>query len=299
MKKTEKGMAASQGRFQKKSEWRVILKRFCRNRLAVFGIIVFTIIVLLVIFADFYMDYDADALTMHIELQYASPSPEHIFGADRLGRDYFARVIYGGRVSLSIGLLTVSLALLIGGSIGAVAAYFGGALDNILMRIMDIFLAIPSTLMALAIIATMGSSSVGTLVMALGVAQTPRMARIVRSAVFGVKDADYIEAARACGTKNARIILRYIIPNAMGPILVQATQTMSRAILIIAGLSFIGLGIAEPTPEWGSMLSVVKTQMRYYPHLAIAPGVVMGLTVLSITLIGDGLRDAMDPRLRN
>lgn len=282
-----------------KSEFKVIVKRFCKNRLAVFGVTIFIIMALLVIFADLYMNYETDALEMNMSQQYASPSWEHPFGCDKMGRDYFARVIYGGRISMSVGLATVSLALLVGGTIGAVAAYFGGTLDNILMRIMDIFLAIPATLMALTIIATLGSSSIGTLVLALGVAQTPRMARIVRSAVIGIKDSDYIEAARACGTGNARIILRHIIPNAIGPILVQATQTMARSVLIIASLSFIGLGISEPTPEWGSMLSSVKTQMRYYPHLAIFPGIAMGLTVLSLTLIGDGLRDAMDPRLRN
>ena len=282
-----------------KSELKVIIKRFGRNKLAVFGLVIFVIMALLVSFADLYMDYDGDALEMNMELQYAKPSIEHPFGCDRMGRDYFARVIYGGRISMSVGLATVSLSLLMGGTIGAIAAYFGGALDNLLMRIMDIFLAIPATLMALTIIATLGSSSIGTLLLALGIAQTPRMARIVRSAVIGIKDADYIEAARACGTGNTRIILRHIIPNAIGPILVQATQTMARAVLIIASLSFIGLGVSEPTPEWGSMLSTVKTQMRYHPHLAIYPGIAMGLTVLSLTLIGDGLRDAMDPRLRN
>ncbi|MBS6951740.1 MAG: ABC transporter permease [Enterocloster asparagiformis] len=293
-----KTLVGEEGILKKKGQLRVIWMRYCRSRLAVFGLIIFSVMLLLVLSADLYMDYDTNALKMNMSEQYLAPSMRHLMGTDSMGRDYFARVIYGGRISMFVGVATVIFALLVGGLIGAVAAYYGGKLENILMRIMDVFLAIPPTLLALTIIATVGSG-ISTLVIAMGISQTPRMARIVRSAVLGVKGSDYVEAARACGTSNARIILRHIIPNAMGPILVQATQTVARSVLIISSLSFIGLGVSEPTPEWGSMLSTVKTQMRYYPHLAIAPGIAMGLSVLSLTLIGDGLRDAMDPRLRN
>ncbi len=293
-----KTLVGEEGILKKKGQLRVIWMRYCRSRLAVFGLIIFSVMLLLVLSADLYMDYDTNALKMNMSEQYLDPSMRHLMGTDSMGRDYFARVIYGGRISMFVGVATVIFALLVGGLIGAVAAYYGGRLENILMRIMDVFLAIPPTLLALTIIATVGSG-ISTLVIAMGISQTPRMARIVRSAVLGVKGSDYVEAARACGTSNARIILRHIIPNAMGPILVQATQTVARSVLIISSLSFIGLGVSEPTPEWGSMLSTVKTQMRYYPHLAIAPGIAMGLSVLSLTLIGDGLRDAMDPRLRN
>lgn len=284
--------------YKKKSQAKVVWTKFCRSKLAVIGLIVLSCLLLIVCTADLYMDYDKAALGMDMANRYQKPSSEHLLGTDQFGRDVLARVIFGGRISMFVGLATVAISLTVGAVIGATAAYFGGAVDNILMRIMDVFLAIPPTLLAITIISALGSSMINLLI-AMGVSQTPRMARIVRSAVLGVKGMDYIEAAHACGTGNTRIIFRHILPNAMGPILVQASQTVARSVLIVASLSFVGLGIAEPTPEWGSMLSGVKTIMRHYPHMAFAPGIAMVLSVLSLTLIGDGLRDAMDPRLRN
>lgn len=285
-------------KFKKQSQARVIFRRYCRSKLAVFGLVVFTAMFLFFMTADLFFDYDTDALGMEISNRYQPPSREHILGTDSYGRDMFARIVYGGRTSLLIGVATAAFALCAGTLIGASAAYFGGVVDNVLMRIMDIFLAIPGTLLAIAIISVMDSSIIN-LLLAMGISQTPRMSRLVRSAVLGVMGSDYIEAAKACGTSHARIILRHIIPNAMGPILVQTSQTVARSVLIVAGLSFVGLGISEPTPEWGSMLSGVKSQMRHAPYLALGPGVAMVLSVLSLTMIGDGLRDAMDPRLRN
>ncbi len=284
--------------YKKKSQARVIFTRFCRSKLAVTGLIVFTLMFLFFMTADLFFDYDTDALEMNISIRYQPPTKEHIFGTDSYGRDMFARIVYGGRTSLLIGVCTALFSLTVGGIIGASAAYFGGAVDNILMRIMDIFLAIPGTLLAITIVSVMGSSMLSLLI-AMGISQTPRMSRLVRSAVLGVMGSDYIEAAKAFGTSNARIIFRHIIPNAMGPILVQTSQTVARSVLIVAGLSFVGLGIAGPTPEWGAMLSGVKSVMRHSPYLAFGPGIAMVLSVLSLTMIGDGLRDAMDPRLRN
>lgn len=284
--------------YKKKSQFRVIFTRYCRSKLAIFGLIVFTAMFLFFISADVFFDYEVDALEMDMVNRYQPPTSAHILGTDAYGRDMFARIVYGGRTSLLIGVSTAALALIAGSLIGASAAYFGGAVDNILMRIMDVFLAIPGTLLAITIISAIGSNMT-TLLIAMGISQTPRMARLVRSAVLGVMGSDYIEAAKAFGTSNRRIIFRHIIPNAMGPILVQTSQTVARSVLIVAGLSFVGLGISEPTPEWGSMLSGVKSQMRHSPYLALGPGVAMVLSVLSLTLIGDGLRDAMDPRLRN
>ena len=284
--------------YKKKSQFRVIFTRYCRSKLAIFGLIVFTAMFLFFISADVFFDYEVDALEMDMVNRYQPPTSAHILGTDAYGRDMFARIVYGGRTSLLIGVSTAALALIAGSLIGASAAYFGGAVDNVLMRIMDVFLAIPGTLLAITIISAIGSNMT-TLLIAMGISQTPRMARIVRSAVLGVMGSDYIEAAKAFGTNNRRIIFRHIIPNAMGPILVQTSQTVARSVLIVAGLSFVGLGISEPTPEWGSMLSGVKSQMRHSPYLAHGPGVAMVLSVLSLTLIGDGLRDAMDPRLRN
>jgi peptide/nickel transport system permease protein len=188
--------------------------------------------------------------------------------------------------------------LIIGAVIGASAGYYGGRIDNILMRIMDVFLAIPQMLMAISIVAALGTGMFNLLI-ALSIAQIPRFARIVRASILTVKGQEFIEAAKACGTRNSRIIAKHILPNAIGPIIVQATLNVASTILVISALSFVGLGIQPPTPEWGSMMADAKNQMRYYPYLVIIPGIFIGLTVMSLNLMGDGLRDALDPRLKN
>ena len=283
---------------RKKSQWKTIWVRFKRNKLALAGLIVFALMAITVLSANLWLNYEEGALTMDIANAYQSPSAQHIFGTDQYGRDYFTRVIYGGRISMFVGIATVAVSLTFGGLIGATAAYYGGKVDNILMRCMDVLMAIPSTLLAITIISALGSSMFNMIV-AMGVSQIARMARIVRSAVMSVKGQEYIEACRACGTSDARIIMRHILPNAMGPVLVQVTQTVARSVITVASLSFVGLGVSEPTPEWGSMLSFAKTQMRYYPYLSLFPGFAVVMSVMSLTLAGDGLRDAMDPRLRN
>ena len=277
---------------RKKSQWKTIWLRFKKNKLALAGLIVFALMAITVLSADLWLDYESGVLTMDIANAYQGPSAAHFFGTDQYGRDYFTRVIYGGRISMFVGIATVAVSLTFGGLIGATAAYYGGRVDNVLMRLMDVLMAIPSTLLALG-------SSMFNMIVAMGVSQIARMARIVRSAVMSVKGQEYIEACRACGTSDARIIMRHILPNAMGPVLVQVTQTVARSVITVASLSFVGLGVSEPTPEWGSMLSFAKTQMRYYPYLSLFPGFAVVMSVMSLTLAGDGLRDAMDPRLRN
>jgi len=283
---------------KKKSQSRVIWTRFKRNKLALLGMMVSILMLTAVLGADLYLNYETKALDQNIRNRFQPPSSEHWFGTDQYGRDEFARVIYGGRISMFVGIATVIVSLSMGSIIGSLAAYYGGRVDNILMRVMDVFLAIPSTLLAIALISALGSS-LFNLILSMGISQIPRMSRIVRSSIMSIKEMEFIEACRACGTSDARIICRHILPNAMGPILVQVTQTVARSVITIASLSFIGLGISEPTPEWGSMLSEAKNQMRYYPHLAMFPGIAIVLSVMSLTLMGDGLRDAMDPRLRN
>lgn len=285
-------------RFKKKSQIKAIWIRLRKNRLATFGLIVYLLMLVIVICADLYLDYENQAIAQDLSIRFQSPSSEHILGTDQYGRDVLARVIYGGRISMFVGLATVCVSLTLGSIIGACAGYYGGKIDNILMRTMDAFLAIPNTLMAITLVAALGTS-VFNLILAMGISQTPRMSRIVRSSVLSVLGQEYIEAAKACGTSDARIIFRHILPNAMGPILVQVTQTVARSVITISSLSFIGLGISEPTPEWGSMLSEAKSQLRYHPYLAVAPGVAIVMSVMSLTLLGDGLRDAMDPRLKN
>ncbi len=284
--------------FKKKSQLKAIWMRLKKNKLAMFGLIVFAVMAIIVLSADLYLDYEQQAITQDLTNRFALPSGKHLLGTDHYGRDVMVRIIYGGRISMFVGLATICVSLSFGAVIGATAAYYGGKVDNILMRIMDIFLAIPNMLMAITLVAAFGSN-VFNLIIAMGIAQVPRMSRIVRSSVLSVMGQDYIEAARSCGTSDARIIFRHILPNAMGPILVQATQTVARTVITVASLSFVGLGISEPTPEWGSMLSESKSQLRHYPHLAIAPGVAIVMLVMSLTLFGDGLRDALDPRLKN
>lgn len=275
-----------------------VFRRFCRNRLAILGTILFVALAIIGFSADLFFDYEKDAIFNNMAIRYMHPCTEHIFGTDEFGRDILVRIIYGARISLFVGLGSVSIALSVGALIGATAAYYGGKVDNILMRIMDIFLAIPSSLLAICVVAAMGTGTL-KMIIALGIADIPRFSRIVRSAVMSCKGQEYIEAAKACGTRDRRIIFRHILPNAMGPIIVQTTTNMARCVLTISSLSFIGLGIAAPTPEWGSMLSGGRSMMRYHPHVVIFPGVAIMLAALSLYSIGDGLRDALDPRLKN
>lgn len=201
---------------RKKSQWKTIWLRFKKNKLALAGLIVFALMAITVLSADLWLDYESGVLTMDIANAYQGPSAAHFFGTDQYGRDYFTRVIYGGRISMFVGIATVAVSLTFGGLIGATAAYYGGRVDNVLMRLMDVLMAIPSTLLAITIISALGSSMFNMIV-AMGVSQIARMARIVRSAVMSVKGQEYIEACRACGTSDARIIMRHILPNAMGP----------------------------------------------------------------------------------
>lgn len=281
----------------KRSQMRLIWFRFQKNKLAMMGLIIFTFMVLMAVYISIFGDYEG-AITMDMPNKLQTPSAAHPFGTDQFGRDILIRMMFGARISLSVGLLTMALSLAAGSLIGAAAGYYGGRVDNLLMRVMDVFLAIPSTLLAISIVAALGQGMFN-LLLATAVSQIPAFARVVRSAILTVMGQDYIEAARACGTRGGRIILRHILPNAMGPIIVQATLNIARTILGISSLSFVGLGISPPTPEWGSMLSEGKTMMRYSPHLILIPGAAIALAVMSLNLIGDGLRDALDPRLKN
>lgn len=289
-----KGQIKTKSRSQLKSMW----LRYRKSKLAVAGLIILIIIILIAVFADFIVDYEKDAVTQNIKNRLMAPNREHIFGTDQYGRDMFARIIFGARISLYIGVVSIGLALIVGSLIGAIAAYYGGIIEDVLMRIMDIFLAIPTILLAIAVVSALGPG-LFNLLMALSVAQIPRFARLIRSTILPIKEMEFIEAAKACGTKDSRIIFKHIIPNAIGPIIVQATLTMGLVILLISSLSFVGLGIQPPAPEWGSMLKDGKSYMRYYQYLVLSPGIAIIVTVLALNLIGDGLRDALDPRLRN
>lgn len=272
--------------------------RFKRNRSAVLGMIILCVIVTLVICADLFYSYDDVAIKMNVSQRLIPPfSQGHILGTDDLGRDLAARILHGGRRSLVISFSSVAFALVVGSIIGAVSGYYGGVLDNVIMRIIDILMAIPMTMLAIVIVAALGPSQFN-MILALSIAQVPTFARVMRGQVLTVRNTEYIEAARAIGTKDAAIIAEHIVPNVLSPIIVQIAIRAAAAIINTATLSFLGLGISAPTPEWGAMLSAGRNYIRDYSYLTFIPGLAMMLTILSLNLLGDGLRDTLDPRLR-
>ncbi len=295
---TDQSTILKRKKVKKRSQLKSIWFQFKKNKLAMFGLFIFMVLVMIAVFSGFFLDYETQVIGQNMKERLRSPSAQHLFGTDEYGRDVFARIIWGTRISLFVGLFTVALAMSTGTIIGALAGYYGGRADNVLMRIMDVFLAMPGTILAVAIVGALGPGIVNVL-LAMSICRIPQFARIVRSSIISIRGQEFVEAAKACGTKDRRIILRHILPNAIGPIVVQATLHMATTILGVAGLSFIGLGIEAPIPEWGSMLSAAKSQMRYQPYLMIFPGVAIMIAVLSLNLIGDGLRDALDPRMKN
>lgn len=287
-----------QAEYKKRSQLSIIWNRLRKNKLAMLGLAILIVMVALAVCADWIADYDTNVTGMNMAERLQTPSAKHWFGTDSYGRDVFARIIHGSRLSLSLSIFAMLAAVAIGSIIGAIAGYYGGRVDDVLMRLMDILLAIPPMLMSISIVAALGHSMVN-LMIALSLAYIPVFARVIRSSILTVKGQEFIEAAKACGTSNARIILRHIIPNAIGPIIVQATLAMGSTILIISSLSFMGMGIQPPQPEWGTMLYEGRDLIRTSPYLVIFPGIAIALAVLSLNLLGDGLRDALDPRMKN
>lgn len=272
-----------------------VWNEFRKNKAAVVGMVILFIIIFVAVFADKLAPYDPYIQVYSEALQH--PSTTHLFGTDEFGRDIFSRVLYGARVSLLVGVVSVAIACVFGSILGASAGYYGGGYDATVMRCMDILLAIPSLLLNLSIVSALGKS-VFNMMLAVGISNIPRYCRIMRASVLQIKNAEYVDAARTTGASNARIILRHIIPNCLAPIIVQATLSVGSAIIACAGLSFLGVGIPAPTPEWGAMLSNGKDFLRHNTYITIFPGLAIMLTVLSLNLMGDGLRDAFDPKLR-
>ena len=289
---------------KQRSLWQEAWRRFRKNRMAMAGLTYLSLLVLIAI-STMVIDlvtqnsfYDTHVINQDLLGRLQAPSAEHIFGQDEFGRDMFLRMIWGTRYSLFMGCMSILAALCVGGVLGAFAGYYGKAFDAVIMRVMDVLLAIPSMLLATAIVAALGPGLVNVLI-AIGISYVPTFARTVRASVLTVKDQDYIEAARSIGCDDREIIFKYIIPNAMAPIIVQATLGLAGAIISIAGLSFLGLGIQPPTPEWGAMLSNARTYIREAWHVTVIPGMGIMLAILALNLMGDGLRDALDPRLKN
>ena len=273
-----------------------IWRRLRKNKMAMLGLVILVMLALTAIFADVIADYDTKVIAQDIKNRLQGPSMEHWCGTDEFGRDIFARLVHGSRVSLVVGLISVSISLLMGGALGAIAGYYGGRVDNVIMRIMDIFLAVPSILLAMTIVAALGTSLINVM-LAIGVSGIPGYARIVRASVMSIKDQEFVEASRAIGAKSPTTIFREILPNCLAPIIVQATLSVAGAILSTASLSFIGLGVQPPSPEWGAMLSGGRNYLRDALHLTLFPGLAIVITILALNLLGDGLRDALDPRL--
>ena len=295
MAQTQKVKARSLGQ----EAWR----RFKKDRLAIIALC-FLVLLVVAAFATLVIDlvtqgefYDQYVVEQDLLKKLDGPSLEHPLGMDEFGRDILLRIIWGIRYSLFMGMIAIIGAIIIGTVIGSVAGFYK-KVDNVIMRCMDVLLAIPSILLATAIVAALGPS-LPNVVIAIGLANIPQFARIVRASVLTIKGQEYIEAARAMGASDLRIIAKYIIPNSMAPLIVQGSVGVASAILSIASLSFVGLGVQPPTPEWGAMLSNARTYMRDAWHITVMPGVAIMLSILSLNIIGDGLRDALDPRLKN
>lgn len=282
---------------KKRSQWREVWRMLTKNKMAMLGLFILLFLIVLALFADIIYDYDSIVIKQNLAHRLQGPSGAHWLGTDEFGRDILARLIHGARVSLKVGILAVGLSIIVGGILGAISGFYGGTIDNIIMRAMDIFLAVPSILLAIAIVSALGPSMIN-LMIAISVSSVPTYARIVRASVLSIRDQEFIEAAKAIGASNTRIIFKHIIPNALAPVIVQGTLGVAKAILSIAGLSFIGLGIQPPAPEWGSMLSGGRQYLRYAWWVTTFPGLAIMITILSLNLLGDGLRDALDPRLK-
>ena len=281
----------------KSNQFKETFQRLCENKAALAGMVFLILLISVSICADFLFNYQETCVQQNIMERLQWPSWEHPFGTDEFGRDLLARVVHGSRISLSIGFTAVAFGLLVGGFLGTIAGYFGGWIDNIIMRACDVFLAVPMMLMAIVIVAALGASII-YLVISLAIASVPTFARLVRSAVLTVRDMEYIEAAKAIGVKTPRTIVHYILPNCLGPIIVQTTLRIAATISNTAALSFLGLGVKAPQPEWGALLSSGREFIRDSGYLAFIPGLCIMLTILALNLLGDGLRDALDPRLK-
>ena len=272
---------------------RLLWNRLCKNRLALVGSVLIGGFLLLAILAPLLAPFNPMEQALYDRLE--PPTLEHPFGTDDFGRDILSRVIFGARISLRVGVFAVSIALVIGTSIGLVSGYWGGILDQILMRIMDLMLAFPSILLAIGIVAVLGPGLENAM-LAIGIVAVPQYARLVRASVLTVRETDYVLAARAMGASDWRILGVAILPNCLAPLIVQATLGLATAILDAAGLSFLGLGAQPPTPEWGAMLSQGRELIVRAPWVLTFPGGAIFMTVLAFNLVGDGLRDALDPK---
>jgi len=281
-----------------RSQLGLVTFRFKKNKLAMVGLGIILLMMLASLAAPLFIDPSL-VYRMDMPNRFLPPgSAGHIFGTDQFGRDLFARMIFGGRISLLLGLIVVVMGLGAGLILGGASGYFGGKVDEIIMRLCDIFIATPNVLLAMAIVAALGQGTFN-MMFALAVATFPGYARVVRSSIMNLRELEYIEAAKCCGTSSFRIIFKHLLPNGMGPVMVSATLGLGGTILAIASLGFLGIGVAPPTPEWGTILAENRANIRAYPHLGIMPGIFIAVSVMCLNFVGDGVRDALDPRTKN
>ena len=281
---------------KRRSQWGEFVYRLKKNKGATISVFVLAIIIIIAIFAPYIAPYSYDA--QDYSASFAKPSAQHLLGCDRLGRDILSRLIYGSRQSLQLGVMATFIAAAIGMILGAIAGYYGGIVDSLIMRFFDIYQSIPMFLLCVTLASIMGPSLKNAIV-AIGVATIPGPARLMRASILTIRTEEYIEAAKMSNLSNSRIIATHIIPNAIAPVLVSITMAVGMNILSGSMLSFIGLGAQPPIPEWGTMVSDARSMMRDHMMLSVYPGICIMIAVLACNLLGDGIRDAFDPRLKN
>ena len=280
-----------------RSQMAEVWHQFRRNKGAMVGSAVVLLIVFIALFSDVFLDYDTQVVGQNLADRLQWPSAKHWFGTDELGRDIFFRVLYGTRFSCSVGLVAVTIGLLLGVTLGAIAGFYGGWIEELIMRSTDILSAVPNMLLAIVIVSVLGQS-IWNLMLAVGITSVPEFVRITRAAVLTVRNQEYVEASKAIGLTNRKIIFKHILPNCLSPIIVQATPRVASAIISASSLSFLGLGVPAPSPEWGALLSGGRKYIRDYSYMTLFPGLAIMITVLALNMMGDGLRDSLDPKLK-
>lgn len=284
--------------YKKRSLTQEVWRNYKKSPSAMVGLIIIAVIVAVAVISQFAFNYEADIVQQDIMNRFLPPlSPGHLLGTDQYGRDELIRVLYGAKYSLAVGIVSVAISCLLGSSLGLIAGYYGGAVENIILRVCEVFMGIPSVLLGVAIMAAFGQS-LAVLMLAVGLVYVPMFARTARAAVLPVRDEEYIEAAKVSGVSDLKIIFGHVLPNSLSPIIVQVTMGVANGILSASFLSFLGLGVPVPAPEWGAMLSSGREYIRDYGYLTTFPGIAIMVTVLAFNLMGDGLRDALDPKLK-
>jgi len=284
------------GRVKRQSMFMITMRRMAKNKLAVAGLVILLLMVLIALLAPVISPYPFEETDLYNTFD--APSKAHLFGTDELGRDILSRLMVGTRYSLRIGLLSVLFSAVIGIALGCISGYFGGHTDGIIMRVMDVFSAIPPLVLAIAICAVLGPG-INNCILSIAVSGVPTFVRMARASVLNMRKVEYLEAATSINCTTAQIIVKHILPNILAPLIVLMTMQVATNILTASQLSFIGLGVQPPNPEWGAMLAAGRNYIRNYPHMVIFPGVVIMLAVLSLNMLGDGLRDALDPKLKD